>query len=246
MAFRPLFSQRAVVPATSAILAAGLSLYPVRSLHAEAPLTSEMAREIDLRKPIYEDAATPATEIPSPPKAAPKLSSPTPTERLAQQIGQARLFLHGYAAKSEDQLNKGLSEALRLENSFTNTIASLAPPKESGEKVMPGALYVVVAAMAGSIVTRNRNILLRATVPAITGVVAAHAVLPITTRNVGNLVWSYEERFPVVAHNHILVKERVSRFVETGKAHSQMTFAMAEEKIGSVREAVEDWVRQGK
>lgn len=181
-----------------------------------------------------------------PSKAVPKPSTPTYTDRLSSQIAQVRLFLHGYAARSEDKVNGALTEALRLENSFTGTVASLAPPKESGEKIMPGAIYVLVSAMAGSIVTRNRNILLRTTVPVAVGIAASYAILPLTTRNVGDLAWSYEERYPVIAENHLRAKERVTTFVQTGIAHTKMSAAMLEEKIGDVREAVEDWVKKGK
>lgn len=100
--------------------------------------------------------------------------------------------------------------------------------------------------MAGSILSRNRNILVRFATPLATGVTAAHYVIPVTTRNVGDLVWRYEERFPVVADNHLRVRESVSRFVETGKAHSQMGLAMAEERVQGVREAVEEWVKKGR
>ncbi|KAF4304943.1 Apolipoprotein O [Botryosphaeria dothidea] len=199
MAFRPLLRQRAVVPATSAILAAGLSLYPLRNVRAEAPQKSESPFERDLRnKPIYDDFVSVPAEPVSPPKAAPKPSAPTYTDRLAAEVAKARLFLHGYAAKTEDKVNDGLTEALRLENSFTSTIASLAPPR-----------------------SRAR-------------------------RNVGDLIWTYEERYPVIAENHLRAKERVTRFVQTGIAHSKMSAAMLEEKIGEAREAIEDWVKKGK
>ncbi|KAK8217883.1 apolipo protein O-domain-containing protein [Phyllosticta capitalensis] len=252
MAFRPLLRQRAVVPATSAILAAGLALSSARYVHAEAP---ENSLEAHLRKPIYDDfAAAPPKDDSKPVEqqpiktlpAASKPYAPTPTDRLTEQVARGRLFLHAYAAAAEDKVNSGLTEALRLENSFTSTVASLAPPKESGERVMPGALYVLVSAMAGSIVTRNRNIVLRASVPLAVGVAASYALLPLTTRNVGNLIWTYEERYPAIAENHIRVKERVTRFVETGVAHSKMSAAMLEDKIGSARQTVEDWVKKGK
>ena len=122
---------------------------------------------------------------------------------------------------------------------------SLAPPKESGEKIFPGALYVLVASMAGSIVTCNRNIVQRASVPAAVGLTAAYAVLPITMNNVGNLVWRWEEKYPVVRDNHLRVTESVRHFIETGKAHSQMGLAMAEDKVQGVRETVQDWVKKG-
>jgi len=100
--------------------------------------------------------------------------------------------------------------------------------------------------MAGSIITRNRNILLRATVPVAAGIGCSYYVLPITTRNVGDLVWKYEERYPVIRDNHLAAKERITRFFETGKAHSQMGLAMAEEKVSGVRDTLEDWVKKGK
>lgn len=156
------------------------------------------------------------------------------------------MALYEQATKAEDAVNAALTETLRLEHSFTSTIRGLAPPKESGEKVFPGVLYVLVATMAGSIITRNRNILLRATVPAAIGVGAAYAVLPLTMKNVGNLAWTYEERYPALADAHLRTKERVTRFWETGKAHSAMTVGMVQDKVGETRSKMEEWVKKGK
>ncbi|PSN62842.1 hypothetical protein BS50DRAFT_560673 [Corynespora cassiicola Philippines] len=250
MAFRPLLRQRAVVPAVAAVVGSSMFMAP-RTLHAEEPFDASSNR-----KPIYDDTpldsvtpipTTPPT--PSTPSSSPDEQSsyrPTPTDRLAVQIGHARLALYHQATRAESRVNAALTETLRLEHSFTSTIRSLAPPKESGEKVFPGALYVLVASMAGSIVTRNRNILLRASAPVAIGVGAAYAVLPITMRNVGDLVWSYEERYPAVAEAHLKTRARVSKFLETGKAHSQMTVGMVQDKVGEVREGLDDWFRKGK
>lgn len=161
------------------------------------------------------------------------------------QIGYARMALYKQVTRAEDAVNNALTETLRLEHSFTSTIRSLAPPRESGEKVFPGVLYVLVASMAGSIVSRNRNILLRASAPVAVGLTTAYAVLPLTMRNVGNLVWTYEERFPALAQSHIQARERVTRFFETGKAHTAMTVGMVQDKIHDTRENLEGWVRKG-
>lgn len=147
---------------------------------------------------------------------------------------------------AEDAVNNGLSRALNLEHSFTQTIASLAPPRESNERVVPGLLYVLVGCMTGQMVTRNRNILLRATIPAAFGLGVAYTVLPLTMRNVGDLAWSYEKKYPVLAENHMRIKERIERFIETGKAHSSMSLQMIEDKVGETRGKVEDWVRKGR
>jgi organizing structure protein 2 len=156
------------------------------------------------------------------------------------------MALYERATVAEDALNNTLTKVLKMEHNFTSTIRSLAPPKESGEKLFPGALYVLVSSMAGSILTRNRNIVLRATVPAAIGVGAAYAILPITMRNVGDLAWTYERRYPAIAEAHLNTRARIEHFWETGKAHTRMSVAMVQEKVQDTRETLEDWVKKGR
>ena len=213
------------------------------------------------RKPIYDSATADApsthnislttpqpasgiTEKPQEDAAPPK--GPTPTDRLAGQVKRTRLFLHNYAVKTEDAVNGGMDRFMSAEHSFTSTVASLAPAKETNEKLLPGGIYVLVAAMAGSIISRNRNILIRFATPIVTGVTTAHYVVPHTTRNVGSLIWTYEEKYPVIRDNHLRIRDGISHFIETGKVHSQMGLHMAEDKVTGVRESVEGWVKKGR
>ncbi|KAI9793983.1 MAG: hypothetical protein M1835_006852 [Candelina submexicana] len=245
MAFAtPLFTwRRAIVPVTAGLFATGTILYPKTHLFAEAPEPSS------LKKPIYDDVS--AITSPSEHKASPstpssKTQSPTPTDRLAYQVRRTRLFIYAHVLAAEDTVNSLMDSFLHMESSFTSTIASLAPPKESNERLMPGAIYVLVAAMAGSIVSRNRNILLRSSIPLAVGVGAGWVVLPITMRNIGDFIWSYEQRFPVVADNH----SRIRRAAEEGwrqAKSSGLGFAnVVDEKIQGGREAAEEWVRKGR
>jgi len=135
---------------------------------------------------------------------------------------------------------------LHLEDSFTSTIASLAPPPESGEKLMPGSLYVLVAAMTGSIISRNRNIVLRGVVPLAVGIGAGWVVLPNTMRNVSDLLWKYEERFPAIADGHLRTRQSIQRALEMTRVHTKAAGTFIDEKVGEGREAVEGWVRKGK
>lgn len=225
-------------------VSAGLILYPSRYADAEEPPSKD---SIFPRKPIYDDAPLTHTPERTSSLSLPTDSSrPTPTDQLASQVARVRLTFYHQATKAEDTLNAALTKTLKLEHSFTSTIRSLAPPKESNEQLLPGSLYVLVSAMAGSIVARNRNILLRASVPVAIGLGTAYAVLPLTMRNVGSLVWTYEERFPALADTHLRTKARVEHFLQTGKAHSQMTVGMVQDKVAKVREQIEGWVKKGK
>ncbi|OGE50084.1 hypothetical protein PENARI_c018G00249 [Penicillium arizonense] len=251
MSFRPMLQQRAVAPIAATLLAGGIALYPKQTAFAEAPR--------DNRKPIYDDFPA---DIPEPSKpaqpaqpAAPQLisapavqeapSSPTPTDILTAQVRQARLFLYSNSLAAETGFNNFLSRALNIENCFTNTVASLAPSPESGERLLPGGVYAVVAAMAGSIVSRNRGIFLRTASPIAFGTAAAWTLLPVTMRNVGDLVWEYEKKVPAVAEQHIAIRDRAEHIWYTGIAHSGMARQMMEEKIGDTRKKLEELVSKG-
>jgi len=206
-----------------------------------------MSESTKQRKPIY-DEAPPSQSTQTSPSSSPKpiTVGPSPTDRLATQIRRVRLTLHTQAAKVEDAANRSLDQAFTLEHNFTNTVASLAPSRQSGEKVLPAGIYVLVAAMGASILTRNRNILLRATVPLAVGIGAANYVLPVTSRNVGGLVWKWEQKWPVVADTHARAQERIERFVRTGLDHTRMSGDIVKQKVGGVRERVEEWVAKGR
>ena len=109
---------------------------------------------------------------------------------------------------------------------------------------MPGSLYVLVSAMAGSIVSRNRGIILRGTVPLAVGIGAGYMVLPYTMRNVGDLIWTYEERVPVLAMNHMRIRGAAEETWRQTVIHGRLASAWADEKVRISREAVENWVRK--
>ncbi|KAI6772554.1 hypothetical protein HG530_003512 [Fusarium avenaceum] len=251
MASRVVFSRRSLAPLATMALG-GMALTPA-TVFAEGPSDFK-------RKPIYDDfeipAANPApvTPPPSAPVAATPVEpvdeehphSPSPTERLAVHIGRGRLSLYKYAVAAENKVNETMDSAFNLEQSFTSTIASLAPSRESGEQLMPGTIYVLVAAMAGSIITRNRSIVLRASLPLALGIGAGWTVLPITMRNIADLTWKYEQRFPVVAESHIRLRKSLLNSVSFAKAHSNLGVRYVDEKVTDAREAVEGWVQKGK
>ncbi|KAF7159678.1 hypothetical protein CNMCM6106_006962 [Aspergillus hiratsukae] len=99
--------------------------------------------------------------------------------------------------------------------------------------------------MAGSIVSRNRGIFLRTLSPLAFGTVAAWTLLPVTMRNVSDLVWEYEKKVPVVADQHLAIREKAEHLWHTGVAHSGMARQMMEEKIGETRKKLEELVSKG-
>jgi organizing structure protein 2 len=168
------------------------------------------------------------------------------TESLEAQIARARLFLHARVAATETVVDNALTSFFNLETNLTSTIAGLAPPPQSGERLMPGSVYVLVAAMTGSIISRNRNILLRGLGPVAAGIGAGWLILPATMGNVGDLLWKYEERFPVVAQSHLTTRATFQKAWDSARLHTTSAGRLVDEKLGEGRNIIEGWVRQAK
>ncbi|KAI9673946.1 MAG: hypothetical protein M1817_002152 [Caeruleum heppii] len=256
MAHRWLLRQRVALPAAAAALTAGTVFFPPRIAHAEEPRVLRVEKEKG-KKPIYDDPVKPSFSLrshhhpdsdktPTISSSSSQPTGPTPTDRLALHVRRARLFLHAHAAAGEEKLNSVLTSFFHLENSFTSTVASLAPPPASDERLMPGMIYVLVAGLTGSIISRNRNILLRATVPVALGVGAGWVVIPLTMRNVSDLLWTYEERVPVISENHLRVRGAVQEMMRAAKARKDDTLRFVDEKVQDGRTSMEDWVKKGR
>ncbi|ETN39863.1 uncharacterized protein HMPREF1541_06089 [Cyphellophora europaea CBS 101466] len=231
--------------AATAVAGSVASLYPRQTAWAESPA--------DDRKPIYSDAvpfASPkAPTLPLPGNGSThnsEPSRPTPTDLLAAQIKHGRLALYELSLSTENAFNRGLSYAFKKETQLADTIASLAPAPSTGEQLLPGGIYVLVATLAGSIVSRNRGILLRATFPLGVGIAAGWALIPVTMRNVGDLIWEYEKRVPALADTHLQIRS----FGEDAWHRVREGGAVAVKRVDSAtdqaRGAVEGWVEKGK
>ncbi|PGH06429.1 hypothetical protein AJ79_06518 [Helicocarpus griseus UAMH5409] len=200
----------------------------------------EPSSQLQLQVPEPQQQPQQPAALLTPPRRA------TPTaDLLSQQVRQARLFLYAHTLAAENSFNDALSRVLHAESRFTNTIASLAPSRESGERLMPGSIYVLVSAMAGSIVSRNRGIFLRATTPLAVGTAAAWTLLPVTMQNVSDLLFEYEKKVPGLAERHVQVRTRAEQAWYTSIAHSAHARGMLESKIGEGRGKLEEWVRKG-
>lgn len=175
-----------------------------------------------------------------------KPKSLTPTGYLSIKIRDARLLLHGHVSYLEDKFNGYMNSAFKMEESFTSTIASLAPAPHTGEKIMPGSVYVLVAAMAGSIFARNSNILFRTSLPLLFGIASGWIFIPVTFHNISNLIWIYEQRFPKITDTHIRSREAIEKTREMAKFHSNLVVDIVNNKVSAGRSAIEEWIKQGK
>lgn len=104
-------------------------------------------------------------------------------------------------------------------------VKAIISPNES---LTPGLLYVGVATLTGSIISRNRFILTRFIIPPLFLVASANHFLPQTTHNLSQYLGSLEDTYlPAVAQKH-----------EVAKAHSLMGWEMLKESTQNARAQV--------
>ncbi|RMZ82326.1 hypothetical protein DV738_g1741, partial [Chaetothyriales sp. CBS 135597] len=195
------------------------------------------------------DAPAPAPAPPSSPDSAPSSSSssyPTPTDWLTQEIKRGRLALVRLATRAEDSTNSALAWAFNEETKIANTIAGLAPRPETGEKLLPGAIYVLVASLTGSIISRNRGIFLRTATPLGVGIAAGWALLPVTMTNVGDLIWEWEKKVPAISEAHLKARGIIVDTWNQLERGTKKVVNEVESGAEGARKGLEKWVEKGK
>ncbi|KAJ7611338.1 apolipo protein O-domain-containing protein [Roridomyces roridus] len=142
---------------------------------------------------------------------------------LEAHIGTARRTLTTQYRTAHAEVQSLVSRWIGVENRVENRIKALLPPDE---RVLPGALYVAIAFLTGSILARRRSFPVRAVFPPVLAGTAAVYYLPKLSANVRAYASDLEDEYtPELARIH-----------ETGKAHTAMGWARAVDGTREVRE----------
>ncbi|CUS24867.1 LAQU0S21e00254g1_1 [Lachancea quebecensis] len=140
-----------------------------------------------------------ATEILGDNKLLDGISVRSPTY-LNRFFSSWRLNLSGFVDNACDTIDEKSKKYYNYERKLTTTVANLH--SDPRELLLPGMTYSLVAAMSGSVLTRNRNILARIMAPLALGAFCFSYVLPVTSSNTFGLLFDLEQQaFPRFAQN---------------------------------------------
>lgn len=141
-------------------------------------------------------------------KLAYGISLRTP-EPLVNFFGSLRSMINRNLDCAAKKIDSSSQLYYDKERKLTTTIANLH--SDPREELLPGFTYILVASMSGSILTRNRNVLLRFATPLLFGITCFSYVLPITFSNSKNLAYDLEKNaFPDL----VQYQDRVSNFTK--------------------------------
>ncbi|KAK9433341.1 apolipo protein O-domain-containing protein [Lipomyces doorenjongii] len=184
------------------------------------------------KKSIYDE------EKAAVPKSAPPIVIKQPPPVLESYVKSARESLSRATQFILVHLDVAMERYLSAESTVTTTVSEL---KSEEEPLLPGAIYVLVATLTGSIVARKRNVVVRGLlVPGAFGVAAFAYFLPITYTNVGNLIWKFEVMAPRVANAHLKTKNAITNFVEKVDTFRKDSRAKVDEAVRKSRRALKE------
>lgn len=117
--------------------------------------------------------------------------------------------------------HQGSQRYYAAEESVLSTMTSLHDKRED---LVPGAIYVVVGWLAGSVVARRRGPLARGTLPLVGATVAFRYFLPNTFSNTTLFVWRWEQQaVPQVAAGQQAAYESVEGAAEAVQSGAEQT-----------------------
>ncbi|PVU86425.1 hypothetical protein BB560_006721 [Smittium megazygosporum] len=148
-----------------------------------------------------------------------------PPTRLELYVKKCREYVSGKVGEAKSESQKLVSKLHEYENEAINSVNSVRGQNES---FLPGAVYVSVAAMAGSIIFRKSNILVRFCSPLVFGTTATYFAFPDTFKNVYSKL---SESYPVLAD--------VSKYIDTTRSSSRELYndlnSSLEQKVHDAR-----------
>lgn len=124
----------------------------------------------------------------------------------------------GFERKVESE-SSGSSDSSgsRPESPTDNPVEEVKSVVAQDEPLTPGIIYVLIAGLTGSVITRNRSFPLRWLAPPLFTVAAAPYFLPKTSHNIRAYLSDLEDKhFPELA-------ARQDRFLSTASSHMEMT-----------------------
>ncbi|CAO3615317.1 unnamed protein product [Cunninghamella echinulata] len=132
------------------------------------------------------------------------IESPT---KLEEHVAYAQKYANDALDEGKTHVNTLHSHIQSVENDIRGTVNEIIA---EDEEILPNVVYIGVAALAGTIIARNRNILLRFLTSTTLAVGASYYLLPKTSKNLCVQLEKLEHKYPELGKAHASVNETVN------------------------------------
>ncbi|SCU94336.1 LAFA_0F21220g1_1 [Lachancea sp. 'fantastica'] len=151
-----------------------------------------------------------------------------------------RTSLASTVSKVGATIDEKSSKYYHHEKRLTTTVANLH--SDPREELLPGLTYTLVAAMSGSVLTRNKNVLARLTAPLVLGTLCYSYVLPTTASNTFSLLFDLEKQaFPSVAAHQLSLYTKCQNSLQKTVTFTENTAKAVSGTFDKAAHLVKEW-----
>lgn len=158
-------------------------------------------------------------------------------DTIEEYVSSGRKWLHTQATATQKTADATFDSYLAAERAVASTVADL---KADSEDLLPSGLYVLVAALSGSVFTRRSNVLFRGLAPFVFGAAAFKYFLPQTYANTGALLWKFEQKAPALVDAHVKTQKQIDGLVDDVQSTYKDGKQALESGVASARQFVAD------
>ncbi|CAH6722212.1 MICOS subunit Mic26p [[Candida] jaroonii] len=158
------------------------------------------------------------------------VDSPQSVQSVFKSVRQS---IYNVYSSSVDYVNSGYDKYHKTERSVTTTVSEL---HDKNEDLVPNGIYVIVGALSGTVMSRQRGILSKITFPVIMGLVSFKYFLPQTFNSTKNFVWKLEKKtVPEIAHQQENLYNKSSQLIDTIETTADKSSQSISSSIDSLR-----------
>ncbi|ORX35784.1 apolipo protein O-domain-containing protein [Kockovaella imperatae] len=147
---------------------------------------------------------------------------------ISPYVAQARTSLGDAFSGASDYVQNGVSRWITFERKVEREVKSVLPKDES---LTPGIIYVLIAGLTGSVLTRTRAFPIRFLAPPLLTLAAMPYFLPRTSHNLRAYLSDVEDKhFPEIGASHDQLNARLA-----------MHWDMLTNRLGSATQDAKGW-----
>lgn len=159
---------------------------------------------------------------------------------IEPQVEHVRCWINSIMSKFEHAEQNASDRFFGEEYEVISVVSKL---HDKSEPVLPSVIYILIAGLGGSIISRRQNIMVRALVPTLFGVGTWAALMPQTFENaILYLTTDQSRNIPKIANVQKEIDKQVEEVRQQTSEFLDKVEAETETWVSKTRKTVENWI----
>jgi len=192
--------------------------------------------------PVFADEVGPSSsakqKLPIYPKPDPEIQLVRTDSELARHVGVSREYATSTYLDAQSKVHSAVEKWIGVETAVERQVKEIIP---ADEPMTPGLLYVGVATLTGSVLSRRRSLPIRVLLPPAFFAISLAYFLPKTSHNLSAYLSSLESHYaPGFAAQHSEFSKTVSQSISTASQRYTDAKVKASEGLDTARRQIQE------